>query len=852
MSVTFHSFQDASGLPANVDAVVQLLTRPCLDTQRIASLPCLTPIAAKQLQRIPAHPLSETVMNEKLLDVANLVLMASAGIEELVSRGDECGSRPTKPLWYTLLRSIARHCHKDMEIIGDTSFVYPKGFRGEKGLACMLATFAADESLIASSFEAERCTITDAVAIACLSDAVQCIDTAAGHSSPAESGVEEESTLNDSEDEKEEDSYSSEDSSYDKPRYHPILSANPTYWKPEYDEGELFFGLDHVDEHETPGGTWLDLPLDAHLLAGRRAWPVVSFPVLCVADAEEIIPLISSAVCQRAAWGIGIPVVGFEMSKFDSIVRVYIAWSDSSLGTEQMPSIQILRQDEDACKRSTVPLSSGFFDLSSPQSALELAHFILLLDHQLEDMRRELPSRHLQNLRWRSDDMDAAWAEDIEGWRTFVDQSDESSTSNSSYSHTSTSGHEYDSDMARKPKSEQVSRSAPPTLQGTAVQSRTKPQTEKLQGDAQTEDTRTKAFSASSFARVTQPSIDEGSSITTWMLHRWTFPIARIELPDSHLISAPPEFQRMLDIYNKVSRFEWIEGWKAVENIPLVDQCVMSYREKLFSAYGELQQYEPNPPFMETKQANLLQARLTLVFNSVDGAYTRGAREFNPLEAESRHDWDALLFNFYVDGDSRNATSPHVFLERTLRLPLNNFAHQAALPNHTEHVANLQERLLRWQAHNQEVSFHVDAHFTQDQQLRQQCSQAWEAGFSLLSRFRALNRDPTQFRSRVQAQAKTEPVTSKCDAILVTSVPISLEGVAKPKTVLRSYKKFRLAYIDEGNGSVAPKISTTAAQPPETSLNPKEDGEDFDQDSEAEDADEDPKDAAPPGRESRT
>ena len=115
MSVTFHSFQDASNLPSNVDRVVQLLRTPCLDIQRIASLPCLTPIAAKQLQRIPARSLNEGVMNEKLLDVANLVLMTSAGIEELVNRGDE--SRLTKSLWYTLLRIVARCCHKDAEVM---------------------------------------------------------------------------------------------------------------------------------------------------------------------------------------------------------------------------------------------------------------------------------------------------------------------------------------------------------------------------------------------------------------------------------------------------------------------------------------------------------------------------------------------------------------------------------------------------------------------------------------------------------------------------------------------------------------------------------------------------------------
>ncbi|KAJ3556116.1 hypothetical protein NM688_g2200 [Phlebia brevispora] len=811
MSVTFHTFQDASNLPSNVDNVVQLLQRPLPNTQKIASLPCITPIAAKQLQRIPVRPLDESLMNEKLLDVANLVLMASAGIEELVERGDGCGSRPTKSLWYTLLRSIARCCHPDAEVSGDVSFIYPQGFEGEQGVASMLVTFSAGESLIASNLKVEDSVVSCDTTSTHLPGAVQCINLTTDCDSPPESGVEDETFTNDSVDDGAQDDYQSIDSSYDELEDHPIFTAEPDFWEPEYDEAELFFGLDHVDEHEPSEAAWLDLPLCAHIFASRRAWPVVAFPILSVAEAEEIVPLLSTVLYQRATWGIDIPAVGFEMSDFSSIVRVHVGWLGSSSGVDQLPSIHILRPDEEVCKRLPDSLScAGLFDLSSPQSALELAQFVISLDYQFEALRDELPSRRLSRLRWRSDDVDATWAEDVEGWRTFVDKSDGSSTADSSYPHTPPPGQKFNIDMPPKrgSKRERPSKSAPATVQGATATPQNK------QGSTQTQGSSTKQFSASEFAKVNDTNITQRSSIVTWMLHRWTFTIAKYRLPETPR-NFPPEYERMVEAYDNLSRFEWVADWEMAENMPPVDSCLAKYRDVMFTAYTVWKgspSYEPR--FMDTKHANVVNSRLSLLFKSVDGAYTREARPFANFEAESRHDWDALMFNFYIDG-SVNATSPDVFLERDLRLPRNTLSDQLALSGHKEYINGLQDRLEEWWSQNGAVARHVRKQQDDENELfEEQCRQALDASVNLSNRFGRLS-SSSRLRAVVQAQAKTEPASAKCDAILVTSIPVNFERGVETK-VLEAYKNFRLAKID-GKGSVESKVPSSANEEQTTS-----------------------------------
>ncbi|KAJ3556120.1 hypothetical protein NM688_g2199 [Phlebia brevispora] len=259
--------------------------------------------------------------------------------------------------------------------------------------------------------------------------------------------------------------------------------------------------------------------------------------------------------------------------------------------------------------------------------------------------------------------------------------------------------------MARKgSKLENPSQAEQPKYAFTDITVIDESLTSDVQADAKIEVSATTASSASKFAETNIPNIDEELSIVRWMLHRWTFTVAKVNFIETPRHS-PPDFKRMVDLYDEVSCFEWIEEWKTEDDIPHVDPCVMRYRTELFSTYNALKKNANyDAVFMKTEHANRLQSRLSLLFNSVDGAYNREAKIFNKLEAECCHDWDALLLNFYVDDESRRATSPDVFLERKLQLPQNTLNRQLALSNHVEYTQCLNTFLEEWEAYNNDVA----------------------------------------------------------------------------------------------------------------------------------------------------
>lgn len=67
---------------------------------------------------------------------------------------------------------------------------------------------------------------------------------------------------------------------------------------------------------------------EAHVLLSNTVGAMAVLPVLPVADAENIIPLISSVLYQRRVWGIDLPAVGLCLSRYDTSVRIYVGWLD--------------------------------------------------------------------------------------------------------------------------------------------------------------------------------------------------------------------------------------------------------------------------------------------------------------------------------------------------------------------------------------------------------------------------------------------------------------------------------------------------------------------------------------------
>jgi hypothetical protein len=72
----------------------------------------------------------------------------------------------------------------------------------------------------------------------------------------------------------------------------------------------------------------MDVPFDAHMLPGRRCRFYAILPLLCIADKENIAPLLSSVLYQRCVWGIDEPAVGLIFSKTGTISRIILGWLD--------------------------------------------------------------------------------------------------------------------------------------------------------------------------------------------------------------------------------------------------------------------------------------------------------------------------------------------------------------------------------------------------------------------------------------------------------------------------------------------------------------------------------------------
>ena len=95
------------------------------------------------------------------------------------------------------------------------------------------------------------------------------------------------------------------------------------------------------------------------------------------------------------------------------------------------------------------------------------------------------------------------------------------------------------------------------------------------------------------------------------------------------------------------------------DRIPQVDGCLAAHRVQLFDGYTKLLQESPlKPPLeLETHIVPLLESRLSLLLNSAAGAHTKAARPNRALEAECRHDFDALFTNFFVAGVDKPTSS---------------------------------------------------------------------------------------------------------------------------------------------------------------------------------------------------
>ncbi|KAL1754823.1 hypothetical protein FB107DRAFT_291390 [Schizophyllum commune] len=132
--------------------------------------------------------------------------------------------------------------------------------------------------------------------------------------------------------------------------------------------------------------------LHARLLSADRSPTSVPVCLVCVALEDEIYSVMSSALMQRRAFGIGLPLIGFVVSPSTPRAQLVIGWlEDHPSHTCVQAHIAHAPSSNDGSF-----LTRGIFDASEPRSTWKLVLFLLALRQNIdtgEDRLRQCASR---------------------------------------------------------------------------------------------------------------------------------------------------------------------------------------------------------------------------------------------------------------------------------------------------------------------------------------------------------------------------------------------------------------------------------------------------------------------------
>jgi hypothetical protein len=98
----------------------------------------------------------------------------------------------------------------------------------------------------------------------------------------------------------------------------------------EANEEDINISENYIKQSSSEASSTLSInvPFDAHVLPGHGRRYCAILPLLCVADEENVIALLSSVLYQRRVWGIDEPAVGVVFSKTGTVGRVVLGWLD--------------------------------------------------------------------------------------------------------------------------------------------------------------------------------------------------------------------------------------------------------------------------------------------------------------------------------------------------------------------------------------------------------------------------------------------------------------------------------------------------------------------------------------------
>ncbi|KAG2031074.1 hypothetical protein BDR03DRAFT_986662 [Suillus americanus] len=236
------------------------------------------------------------------------------------------------------------------------------------------------------------------------------------------------------------------------------------------------------------------------------------------------------------------------------------------------------------------------------------------------------------------------------------------------------------------------------------------------------------------FAALSDTGLNDSVTISNWLFERHAFTVGRIPIFSEELENTT-RINAMVKTYDQMTAFTWSDNIIAILLNAEVDSFVSSIRTELCNMNGG-----PNC----ARQCD-------------DIAKLHGANE-----ADRRHEWDALLLNFFQSVLGQR----DVLLERQLNLARNLAADDSSFATRARVVADAYENLCSQQFKSLVPTTDISGSWEQAVVARHQAMQFSE---DLARRHMKGN-----FVEVVTHHSSKDPCTGKCDAILV--IPCS--GVA--------------------------------------------------------------------------
>ncbi|KAJ6580198.1 hypothetical protein B0H10DRAFT_2099203 [Mycena sp. CBHHK59/15] len=749
LTVKVHSIQHPSNWPPELINLTRLLSSPLPQWCATGPYPFVSErnvALVSELFRLSSHAEpSEFTSSPSLSEVFNSVLSTVLDIRCLAERA------PCTPFWYSLVRLLGHVAAPEAFTIGETPFILPRTAADRRldGHATLLV------GLIVTSPEPDsNHTNCGIVEIHKDSDPPSVVEIT-GES--RHSGVS-----------------------------HPSESNHDISLNQEVSDPPSVMEDDIESSHSSVTSTRsLDVVVEGHVLPGRGRHLDAFLPILCIADSDNIVPLMCSVACQRYVWGISDPVVGFLFSETRAVVRLVVAWIDPVTCV-----VHIAYASEIATCAQITEL--GVFDLADSATALSFAQLVLNLSLHFENINTASATCANNRLDWRADKMTAPpeydpadWRDRVSQWVHDVETTAVSSSSDNAQSSLPSEQFIVSEDMStpesthRQPsraKSTNVTPPSQPTTGALELPTSSSPAPGESKSKLKVKSS-SKALSSSELARLSAKGMADAPSISTWMADREVFAVARLRMkegsqegPEKSDIEAH-EINENIAKYDAMTGFRWPASWIQQNTFPPVDLSLSAVKDVLVAELKKLKEKDVTFDDLSSEALDIISGRLSAILSAAVGAFTLDAKRqgISVYEAESRHDWDALLYRFYATASER--VSAYVLLERTINYPRNPMADDMDDEAFkSRYLGLVTDYSLHCSAAAIQATTQVAAHSV-SRDVRVQAAEAAGRASEYLNSVEGLLEDLSNARARVTLRAKKDPRSGKTDALLFAAIP---------------------------------------------------------------------------------